>query len=260
MKKFAWLFAFVLVFSAHAQDSHILTPEARFDEIRDSLQRIEDRIQTRSVRIKTKDWNWDELDQFQSLLWKAMALDPASVPSSEIPTHLDPVNLTNDLKKGLARILRSRHVAEKYHAEEHFDDYVTLAQELIEMREKDLYRKARVIAKRGVLEEKYQNLSAAMAAQAQSQMELTVNWDKSDREEIREGLARVSAEFREVRDQGARTPASFEGDHHEKGGSVKTLMWVLMPLFFLTGLVGGLSWNDDKGGRKRRIDATEPKP
>ena len=243
---------------AAAQDSHVMTSEDRFAEIRDSLQRIEDRIQTRSVKIRTKDWNWEELERFQSLMWKSMALDPARVPSSEVPTQLDPVILTQQMKKELAGLLRSRHVAEKYHAEDAFDDYVTLCQELIELREKDLYRKARVIAKKGELDQKYMSLVGTIASQASSQMELTVAWDKADRESIREGLTEVRNEFEEMKNPEMRQPASYSGETPQKGGSVKTLVWVLMPLFFLTGLVGGLSWNDENGKRRRR--EAEPKP
>ena len=222
------------------------TPSADYEErslanIEETMMHIENLLEHRTVKIKTKAWTWEELDKFQNTLWHAMALDPARLESKHIPPHLDPVFLTGELKKELASLRKSRHVAEKYEVTEAFDEYVALCDEIIELRNKSLYRRARVLGKKGIVEGLYTRLAESLGERAQSQVEFSVVWNKADRQELVEELRRVKSEMSglQTRYSEIRKPASLDDSRLD---SMKKLLWVLFPLVFLTGLVGGLTW------------------
>lgn len=219
----------------------------------DSLTRIEKLLEYRTVKIKTKTWTWEELDRFQGMMWHAMALDPAMVDSKEIPPHLDPVNLTRDMRKGLTDLIQSRHVAEKYGVEKSFDDYVALCETILKMREDGLYRKARLLGKKGTIEELYTGLANSLGTKAQSQVELSVVWDKADRKDLIQELGHVRGELNSLNQHFSeiRQPTSIPDD---KLASLKQLLWVMFPLVFFTGLVGGLTWRSQSSGRVEEHD------
>lgn len=256
--------ALCLVSRAFASGDGALTGEVPHDvrgshqtlsAIGDRLDRVERLIETRTVKIRTTAWTWDELDAFQNKLWRAMALDPARVEAAQIPAALDPETLTRDMSEDLEKLVRSRSVAEKYGVEEAFDEYVALCRELIELRGKNLYRKARILAKRGVVENSYFALAQALADKAQAQVDLRVTWNKGDRQELLEEFSHVRMDFNALKGQpGVREPASVTNRLLTENGG---LLWVLFPLLFLTGLVGGLAWNREPNSGKAR-EEVEP--
>jgi hypothetical protein len=214
------------------------SPADTLARIESSLHDLEERMTSRKATLRTKEWEWEDLSRFQRALWRAMALDPADVAEHLIPTHIHPRYLTGQLRTELDRLVRARDVAVKYNVEEEFDAYVSYCQQVLDMRDEGLFRRSRVDAKRGVLEDKYLALADKLTSSAGLKIELGVAWDEGDRRDVLSSLAEVREEVRAFRSDVTRLPASVVSAERVSG--VKTLLWVLIPLVFATGFLGGL--------------------
>lgn len=241
-----------LAFAAHADEevAPMENSETKvFDQIRDRLSDVQSLIDSRSVKIKTKAWTWEELDRFQTLVWKSMALDPARLDSRYIPPELEPEALTKDLRTELDKLIQTRFVAERYRVEAEFDEYVLLVQEIVELREKQLYSRSRHIAKKGLVDGLYANLAKKLANRAQSEVELSVTWDRNDRKALNEQLAGIRGDLKNLANHYEEAGKSMNALTPPTWTSLQKVLWVLMPLLFLTGFIGGLAWN--RGGDKK---------
>jgi|GEM_PF-1545083 len=213
-------------------------PSVTLGRIEKSLHALEQRMTSRKATLRTKDWEWEDLTRFQRALWRAMALDPANVSEHLIPSNIHPRALTEQLRTELDRLVRARTVAEKYSVTAEFDAYVDYCRQILTLRDEGLFRLSRVDAKRGVLEDKYLAIADKLAQNAGVRVELGVAWNDGDRKDIVESLAGVRQEIHEFRSDVSRLPASMVPA--ESVTSVKTLLWILIPLVFATGFLGGL--------------------
>ncbi len=217
------------------------TPGQAMVRIEERLQKLEEAFTSRKTTIRTTEWTWTELESFQKALWRAMALDPAQMDDAQIPPYIHPRALTQQLASELVRLERSRPVAVKYGVEAEFDDYLAFCRQLILWRDEGLFRQSRLVAKRGVLEEKYVRLSDRVAARAVRGIEVGLVWNDAEQSELLRALHDVKREFASVKADPKRQPASLLGGL-ESVAPLRSLLWMLAPLLFLTGFVGGLLW------------------
>jgi hypothetical protein len=103
---------------------------------------------------------WKELEQFQTALWRAMALDPtpgAAVPVSEVPKELFAVELNLDLKTQWENLEKSP-LPKQTGSEAEFKQYAATVSQILTFRENRQFPLARAIAKRGILDHDYKPL------------------------------------------------------------------------------------------------------
>jgi hypothetical protein len=103
---------------------------------------------------------WKELDQFQTALWRAMALDPApgaAVPVNEVPKELFSAELNQDLKLQWETLEKSG-IPKQAGAEAEFKQYAATVTQILTLRENRQFPQARAIAKRGILDHDYRPL------------------------------------------------------------------------------------------------------
>jgi len=219
----------------------------------DLLTRIETLAQSRNVTIKNKNWSWSELQAFQSELLEAMALDPAMLGSEYIPGHLEPVFMTEALEQKLKRLVESRNIAVKFGAGAEFDEYVKQVDEIFALRKQRLYRMARLIAKKGLLEGKFLAVADQMQKNADPGFEIALSWNEDDREEILSSLQEMASL---LAPQAGKEPAHLRGPASiaeteltpERLQWVKRLLPVLLFLVFVTGLIAGYLWRREPNG------------
>ncbi len=103
---------------------------------------------------------WKELEQFQTALWRAMALDPtpgAAVPVSEVPKELFAAELNLDLKTQWENLQKSQ-LPKQTGSEAEFKQYAATVSQILTFRENRQFPLARAIAKRGILDHDYKPL------------------------------------------------------------------------------------------------------
>ena len=103
---------------------------------------------------------WKELEQFQTSLWRAMALDPtpgAAVPVHEVPKELFAAELNQDLKSQWETLEKSP-LPKQSGSETEFKQYAATVQQILTLRESRQFPLARAIAKRGILDHDYKPL------------------------------------------------------------------------------------------------------
>jgi hypothetical protein len=224
------------------------TTEIDLDRASTLLTRIEELLAKRNVEIKSRKWAWSEFESFQEQLMQTMALDPAKLDSQFIPPHLEPTYMTQDLEEKLERLVGFRSIAVKFGAAAEFDEYVKQVHEIFELRYKRLYRVARLIAKKGILAEKFQAVTRTIAKNADASFEMALSWNDDDREEVLSSLQEMASTLRVEMGQddgsGIRGPASVGATEL----TPKRVQWIrrlfpgLLFLVFLTGLIAGSLW------------------
>lgn len=118
-----------------------------------------------AIRTSVTSSTWPELEQFQSSLWRAMALDPSPgtfVPPSQVPKPLFAAELNAELVKQYEQ-LRQSQTPKDYRAQFEFEQYMQTAGQIIQHRKLRQFPNARAIAKRGILENHYQALNKKIA-------------------------------------------------------------------------------------------------
>jgi hypothetical protein len=103
---------------------------------------------------------WKELEQFQTSLWRAMALDPApgaAVPVSEVPKELFAAELNQDLKTQW-EMLEKSPIPKQTGSEAEFKQYAATVSQILNLRETRQFPQARAIAKRGILDHDFKPL------------------------------------------------------------------------------------------------------
>jgi len=130
--------------------------------LQESYTQLERAIQTtREAATAEKNLRWPEIEQFQSSLWRAMALDPsviAPVPANEVPKNLFAAELNAALASQLEEIKKSPF-PKQWGIEAEFSQYLQTAQEILNLRKARQFPQARAIAKRGVLDQKFQPIA-----------------------------------------------------------------------------------------------------
>ncbi len=103
---------------------------------------------------------WKELEQFQTALWRAMALDPtpgAAVPVSEVPKELFAAELNLELKTQWENLQKSP-LPKQTGSEAEFKQYAATVSQILTFRENRQFPLARAIAKRGILDHDFKPL------------------------------------------------------------------------------------------------------
>jgi hypothetical protein len=238
-----------------------LANEKLVQEIGRLMDRVDERLESRQIKVRTFSWSWDELEHFENQIWRAMALDPARLDSKEIPEGLDPVEITHQLRVSLGHLKASRSVAESYRAAREFDDYVNLCDEIIGLREKALYRQARLVAKKGLLEENFQKLSSALESEAQTSMELSVRWAENDRRAVASHLVSIEQDLGTLKEriEPRREPASDRRavELAHKFETFKHFAALVLFVVFSTGFVGGWLLRRAPSGSSKAHDEYE---
>ena len=129
----------------------VLTTEER--EVNEALRQLK-KISAQSASA------WPELESFQEKLWRAMALDPSSqqiIPLHEVPKELFSEALTTDLNQQFETIKNSE-IPKNSNAQAEFDEYQKTVKTILELRIPRQFPQARAIAKRGTLDETYNQL------------------------------------------------------------------------------------------------------
>ena len=142
-------------------DNHGDSLTENFSQLEAAIQSAKEQANQGTTESK---FHWAELENFQTALWRAMALDPSTVlpvPPAQVPKELFAVELNTDLSKQLAE-LRKSTVPKNFHAEAEFSQYLTAVDHLVGQRRMRQFPQARAFAKRGFLDSVYQPLQAKL--------------------------------------------------------------------------------------------------
>ena len=171
MKIMEWIFfglAMLLATTSHslAADS-TRTVEENFNQLETALKMAKDQI----ADVDLGDGNrWPELEAFQNILWRAMALDPslvAPVQPNQVPKNLFSAELNVELETKFA-ILKSSKRAHELNAEAEFNRYAATVEQMLNQRNKRQFPQARATAKRGTLDAAYLPLAQKFMSHEES--------------------------------------------------------------------------------------------
>ena len=161
MKIKDWIIFGVFTLAATASSSLGASPNRPLQE---NLTQLEGAVQSAKEQVAAlapgKKFHWIELENFQSLLWRAMALDPSTVytvPVNQVPKNLFSAELNSELEQKLAELKRSTQ-AKVFHAEAEFNQYISTVERILNQRKSHQYPQARAVGKRGTLDAVYQPL------------------------------------------------------------------------------------------------------
>ena len=132
-----------------------ITPAETITQMEQSVVKLKE-----STKGIPPSQNWAELNKFNTSLWRAMSLDPTPVymvPVSQVPKNLFAAELNADLEQQWKAIKASTKIAE-YRAQIEFDQYATAVDTILTFRHNRQFPQARAVAKRGVLDEKFEAL------------------------------------------------------------------------------------------------------
>jgi hypothetical protein len=162
-----------------------IAPSLSLDQAFDSLEKS-----IKEGKEGSSAPRWRELEQFQTSLWKAMALDPtpgAAVPVSEVPKELFAAELNQDLKIQWENLEKSP-IPKQAGSEAEFKQYASTVTQILNLREARQFPLARAIAKRGILDHDYKPL-------------LTRIQSPKEASAIYPAWARVEEQFKSVKDR-----------------------------------------------------------
>jgi hypothetical protein len=157
-----WILFGIVILAGSASAG--LAAETQAPSLQESYANLEKAIQStkeNTVRKTGGVSRWPELERFQSSLWRAMALDPsviAAVPISEVPKELFAHELNQDLENQLASLKKSP-VSKELGIEAEFSQYLGIVQNIISLRKMRRFPEARAIAKRGVLDQRFEPIA-----------------------------------------------------------------------------------------------------
>jgi hypothetical protein len=164
MKINGWIVIAAIVIAGTASRS--LGADSQTAELQESFAELERAIQaTKETSTQERKLHWPEIEHFQSDLWRAMALDPsviAPVPANEVPKELFAAELNAALHGKLEEIKKSP-LPKQWGVEAEFSQYLVTVQEIMNLRKGRLFPQARAIAKRGVLDKKFEPISKKIA-------------------------------------------------------------------------------------------------
>ncbi len=145
-----------------------------------------------TVHIQTAAVRWDLLEEFQTNLFRSMALDPGpgTAPPSEVPSHLFAAALNEQLQKQFEQ-LRQSDLATTLGVQKEFEAYMEPASQVIALRNDRKFPEARNIAKRGILESAYNAFTAALRAKRSSIQTATDFSTQQNSLRLAEQLAKV---------------------------------------------------------------------
>ena len=161
------LFALVATASASLGAEPTPSVQQSFTKLEEAIQSAKDQVNESGSH---ENFHWVELQTFQNLLWRAMALDPstiAPVPVNQVPKNLFAVELNAELDQRFAELKKSARPHE-FKADEEFAQYVTVVERILGQRHMRQFPQARGTAKRGTLDSVYQPLSKKFTSEAES--------------------------------------------------------------------------------------------
>ncbi len=134
--------------------SRTLGAETAVSKLRDRLSNLEEQIQNQSQSQGAQTWK--ELTQFQTELYRAMALDPGpgSVSPHLVPKHLFAQELNTSLQKNFDH-LRKSTVPKEARAQYEWEQYQNLIEKVLSLRAMRKFPEARAFAKRGQIDIAY---------------------------------------------------------------------------------------------------------
>jgi hypothetical protein len=161
MKIKEWIIFGVSIFLATASAS--LSAE-KTHTFQDSISQLETSLQTVKEQSVAKDGSkvilWPELQEFQSLLWRSMALDPsliAPVPLADVPKNLFSAELNAELQTKFAELKKSSRQHD-LQVDAEFSQYITTVEKMLAFRRMRQFPQARAIGKRGFLDQVFSPL------------------------------------------------------------------------------------------------------
>jgi hypothetical protein len=162
MKIKGWIIVGIIIVAGSASVG--LAAEVQSPTLQESFNKLEKAIQSTKENTTRKTSNsnrWPALDHFQTSLWRAMALDPsaiAAVPVNEVPKELFSNELNQDLDTQLADIRKSS-IPKDLGVEAEFSQYLGVVHNIISLRKMRRFPEARAIAKRGLLDQRFEPIS-----------------------------------------------------------------------------------------------------
>lgn len=139
------------------------TVDANVDQLEKAVQSLKD--SSTSAPATASVAGWPTLENFQKQIWRAMALDPAPgalVPVAQVPKNLFAAELNQELSQQLEELKKSG-LPKEMRAQFEFDQYIGIAEKIVEHRMSRQFPQARAIAKRGTLDNAYQALIKKIA-------------------------------------------------------------------------------------------------
>jgi hypothetical protein len=161
------LFALVATASASLGAEPTPSVQQSFNKLEEAIQSAKDQVNESGTH---QNFHWVELQTFQTLLWRAMALDPstvAPVPVTQVPKNLFAVELNAELDQRFAELKKSTR-AHEFNADEEFAQYVTVVERILGQRHMRQFPQARGTAKRGTLDSVYQPLAKKFIGDAET--------------------------------------------------------------------------------------------
>lgn len=167
--RLALVFAVVAISAAYPHALAAQRNDLWMEKLASEIQKTRDALKASQnsaaapVHIQTTTVRWDLLEEFQTNLFRSMALDPGpgTAPPSEVPSHLFAAALNEQLQKQFEQ-LRQSDLASALGVQKEFESYMESAGQVIALRNERKFPEARNIAKRGTLETTFNALTAAL--------------------------------------------------------------------------------------------------
>ena len=197
MKINGWI-VFSLI-AAFGTASSALASESNANSVQENFTQLDSAIQAAKQQVNGHETNqsfhWVELENFQSNLWRAMALDPSTVvpvPPAQVPKDLFANELNAELVKQITKLKKSE-VAKEYHVEEEFSQYIQMAEKLVAQRRIRQFPQVRAFAKRGYLDSAFLPLKSKLASTNEASTSLEVPALKTIEEQAKVLRAQMSS-------------------------------------------------------------------
>jgi hypothetical protein len=219
------VFAFIATASASLGAEPTPSIQQNFTKLEAAIQSAKDQVNESGNH---QNFHWPELQSFQTLLWRAMALDPsivAPVPVAQVPKNLFAVELNAELDRRFADLKKST-LPHEFKADVEFAQYVTVIERILGQRHMRQFPQARGTAKRGGLDSVYQPLAQKFVSTAEA---ISIP-----------ALAQIETQTSALQEQLDDTPSQKDAAKKEVFANGNRFIWYIVTAIFgfFLGLAG----------------------
>ncbi len=200
--------------------------QEQFTKLDSAIQSAKEQVSEKPIH---KGFHWNELEAFQAMLWRSMALDPSTVvpvPPLQVPKDLFANELNAELTKQLNNLKKS-DIPRQFHVIEEFNQYIQTVEKLVAQRHLRQFPQVRAFAKRGYLDSAYLPLKSKLA----SSVDVTASVDIPALKDIEESAKNLKAQL--------DTPSKDSGKKDVFTNGTQFVWYMVAAVFgFFFGLAG----------------------